>query len=79
VRLQPPEAPFGAPDCRSALTLLAFPRVLPPPLSFYVILPRDRFWSQVLTQRSALELSEGVYEVRGGVAAAEKAGAAPKP
>ncbi|ORY84672.1 hypothetical protein BCR35DRAFT_290214 [Leucosporidium creatinivorum] len=34
-----------------------------------------RFWSQVLTQRSALELSEGVYEVRGGVAAAEKAGA----
>lgn len=36
-----------------------------------------RFWSTVLVQRSALELSAGVYEVRGGTNAARSAGAGP--
>lgn len=35
----------------------------------------NRFWSQVLTQRSALELSADTYEIRGGQSAAKAAGA----
>lgn len=38
---------------------------------------RYRFWSATLVQRSALELSGNVYEVRGGAAAAHTAGARP--
>ena len=33
------------------------------------------FWSETLPRRSALELAGDVYEVAGGVAAAEQAGA----
>lgn len=34
-----------------------------------------RFWGEVLVRRSELELRDDVYELAGGVAAAERAGA----
>lgn len=37
------------------------------------------FWSEVLIRRSALEFGKDVYEVTGGVAAAQQAGAQPQP
>ncbi|POY76437.1 A/B superfamily hydrolase [Rhodotorula taiwanensis] len=38
-----------------------------------------RFWSEVLIRRSALEFGKDVYEVTGGVAAAQQAGPQPQP